>query len=122
LLENELAVLISGRLELSEDSPTTIVVDQVQHLDAILKNREVVILRLPSSDDPAQLFDTVLHVVNSHPGNCDIALEYLIDNNTLVRVKVNPALRVDRSVSLMSACKQLGCILRTESSGVSCVR
>ena len=122
LLENELAVLISGRLELSEDSPTTIVVDQVQHLDAILKNREIVILRLPSSEDPAGLFDMVLHVVNSHPGNCDIALEYVIDNNTLVRVKVNPALRVDRSVSLLSACKELGCVLRTESSGFGYVR
>ena len=87
LLQNELAVLISGRLELSEDSPTTIVVDQVQHLDVILKNREVIILRLPSSDDPGGLFDMVLHVVNSRPGNCDIALEYLIDNNTLVRRK-----------------------------------
>src|SRR6266496_5245958 len=111
-LRNELPVFISGRLELGEDNAPTVIVDQVQHLDDILRNGELVVLRLPSSDDPEGLFDMVLHVVNSHPGNCDVALECLIDTGTLVRVKVNSALRVDRSGSLESACKQLGCTLR----------
>ncbi len=122
LLQNELAVLITGRLELSEDNAPTVIVDQVQHLDDILRNGELVVLRLPSSDDPEGLFDMVLHVMNSHPGNCDVALECLIDTGTLVRVKVNSALRVDRSGSLESACKQLGCTLRIESSGHNYVR
>ncbi len=122
LLQNELAVLITGRLELSEDNPATVIVDQVQNLDDLLRNRELVVLRLPSSDDPEGLFDMVLHVVNTHPGNCDIALECLIDSGTLVRVKVNSALRVDRSGSLESACKQLGCTLRIESTGYNHVR
>jgi len=122
LLQNELAVLITGRLELSEDNPPTVIVDQVQNLDDILRNRELVVLRLPSSDDPEGLFDMVLHVMNTHPGNCDIALECLIDTGTLVRVKVSSALRVERSSSLESACKQLGCTLRIESTGYNYVR
>ncbi len=39
LLQNELPVLVTGRLELSEDNPATVIVDQVQSLDDILKNQ-----------------------------------------------------------------------------------
>ncbi len=38
----------------------------------------------------------------------------MIDAGTLVRVKVNSALRVDRSAKLESALKQLGCTFRIE--------
>ena len=34
LLQNDLPVVIIGRLELSEDNPPTIIVDQVQSIDA----------------------------------------------------------------------------------------
>ncbi len=114
LLKNEASVLITGRLELSEDNPPSIIADQVQALDEILKNRELVVLRLPESSHPAELFDAILHVINLHPGNCDVALETMIDASTVVRVKTNSALRVDRSSKLESALGQLGCVLKIE--------
>jgi DNA polymerase-3 subunit alpha len=116
LMQNELPALITGRLELSEDNPPTIIVDQVQSLDEILKNREVVVLRVPATEDPAGFFDEILHLLNTNPGSCDVALEVVIDGDTLVRVKTNAALRVDRNAKLHAALEQVGCSIRIEKA------
>jgi DNA polymerase-3 subunit alpha len=115
MLENESPVLVTGRLELSEDNPPSVIADQVQSLDDILKNRELIVFQVPATDDQEGLFDSILHLINTHPGSCDITLETVIDTHTLVRVKVNPALRVTRSAKLESALKQLGCTVRIET-------
>ena len=114
LVQNEAAVLISGRLELSEENPPNIIVDQVQSLDDIQKNRELIVLHLPSSGETETLFDNVLHLINTNPGNCDVALETQLDAGTVVRVKVNSTLRVDHSVKLETALKELGCVVKIE--------
>jgi DNA polymerase-3 subunit alpha len=44
LVKNELPVLISGRLELGEDNPPSIIVDQLQALDDMVKAKELVVL------------------------------------------------------------------------------
>ncbi|MEP6920824.1 MAG: DNA polymerase III subunit alpha [bacterium] len=116
LVQNELPVLISGRLELSEDNPPNIIVDLVQNLDDIQRNKELIVLRLPDSDQPGGLFDKVLDLINTHRGNCDVAVETLLDTRTVVRVKVNSALRVEHSPKLESALKELGCIIKIERS------
>jgi DNA polymerase-3 subunit alpha len=115
VLLNESPVLVTGRLELSEDNPPSVIVDQVQSLDDILKNRELVVFQVPATDDQEGLFDSILHLINTNPGGCDVTLETIIDADTLVRVKVNSALRVTRSAKLESALKQLGCTVRIET-------
>src|SRR5258705_1344436 len=89
LVKNELPVLISGRLGLSEDNPPSIIVDQVQSLDELVKAKELVVLRVPPApSDPAELFDSILHLINTNAGNCDVMLETAIDKDVVVRVKV----------------------------------
>ena len=119
VVQNEMASLISGRLELSEDNPPNIIVDQVQSLDEILKNRELVVLRMPPTEDPEGFFDSILHLLNTHPGNCDVALEVMIDAETVVRVKTPAALRVDRNSGLNSALEQVGCSIRVEKASTA---
>ena len=114
MVQNELPVLISGRLELSEDNPPNVIVDQVQSLDDMQRNRELMILHLPASTESEALFDSVLHLMNTNPGNCDVALETNVENGTVVRVKVNSTLRVDHSAKLEAALKELGCAVTIE--------
>jgi DNA polymerase III subunit alpha len=114
LLKNESPVLVTGRLELTEDNPPSIIVEHVQSLDEILKAKELVILRVPQAEDPAQLFDNILHLINTHAGNCDVVLETSVDVNLIVRVKVNSSLRVERSEKLETALQKVGCKLRVE--------
>jgi DNA polymerase-3 subunit alpha len=114
VVRNDLPALVSGRLEISEDSPPSIIVDQVQSLDEMLKAKELMILRLPNPDDPAQVFDGILHLINTHPGTCDIALEASLEDGLLVRIRVNSSLRLERSEKLETALKQMGCGLKVE--------
>jgi len=115
-LQNEMPVVITGRLELSEDSPPTIIVDQVQTMEAVSRTSEFVVLRTPVQTDYAELFDSILNVLSAHPGDCDVAIEAIVEGNTLVRIKTNPALRVKRSTQLDQALTELGCQLTIEKA------
>ena len=114
LVSNELPVLISGRLELSDDNPPSIIVDQVQALDEMIKAKELVVLRVPKADDPEELFDHLLHVINTYSGNCDVMLETSIESDLVVRVKVSSTLRVERSAKFETAVRDIGCALKIE--------
>jgi hypothetical protein len=114
LLKNDLAVLITGRLEVGEDNPPSVIVDQLQCLDDIARAKELVVLRVPRTDDPAQLFDNILHLINTHSGNCDVVMETPVDVNLIVRVKVNSSLRIERSEKLELALREAGCVIRIE--------
>ena len=116
LLKNELPVLLTGRLELSEDNPPSIIADQVQSLDDIERAKELIVLRVPPADDADELFDSILHVINTHSGGCEVVLETSVDANLLVRVKVNSTLRVERSERLETAFRKVGCGLKVEKA------
>jgi len=55
-------------------------------------------------------------LLSANPGDCDVTLEALTDNGTLVRVKANNALRVKRSNELEEALKKLGCRVSVETA------
>jgi DNA polymerase-3 subunit alpha len=114
VVRNEAAVLITGRLELSEENPPNIIADQVQSLDDLQKNQELVVLQLPASEQTEPLFDSVLHLISSNPGNCDVAVETQLDAGILVRVKVNSSLRVQHSAKFEAELKELGCRVKVE--------
>ncbi len=114
ILKNELPALITGRLELSEDNPPSIIADQVQSLDEIVKAKELIVLRVPSVDDADELFDNILHVINTHSGGCEVIMETAVESNLLVRVKISSTLRVERSQRLEDALRKVGCGLKVE--------
>jgi len=116
LLANEAPTVIVGRLELSEDNPPTIIVDQVQTMEAASRTNEFVVLRVPHSEDFGSLFDSILSVLSAHPGDSDVALEAMLENAVVVRVKANPALRIKRTNELEQSLKNLGCVINIEKS------
>jgi DNA polymerase-3 subunit alpha len=120
LMQTELPVIVMGRLELSEDNPPTIIVEQLQSIDETARNNQFLVLRTPKHEDPALLCDSILSVLSSNPGDCEVALEALIDGDTAVRIKPNNALRVRRSAELEQSLKKLGCKISFETlaSGV----
>jgi DNA polymerase-3 subunit alpha len=111
VLVAEAAALITGRLELSDDMPPSIIVDQVQLLDGVaaLKTKSLLI-RLPNGNDQT-LCDGVLDVLNRHPGVYEVLLEKTIEPNLRVRVRANSAVRVQHDQTLVSELKQLGCVV-----------
>jgi hypothetical protein len=113
-MQNELPVIVMGRLELSEDNPPTIIVDQVQSIDATVRGNEFLVLRAPQHEDFPTLCDSILSLLSANPGDCEIAFEALIADGTIVRIKPNEALRVKRSGELEQALKDLGCGVSVE--------
>jgi DNA polymerase III subunit alpha len=116
ILQNDLPAVVTGRLELSEDNPATIIADQVQSIEAISKSNEFLVLRAPHHDDFPALFDSILTVLSSHPGDCDVAVEAVVATGTLVRVMANSALRVRRDDKLEHDLRKLGCRVTFEKS------
>ncbi|HEX5876247.1 MAG TPA: DNA polymerase III subunit alpha [Pyrinomonadaceae bacterium] len=116
LMQNELPVIVMGRLELSEDNPPTIIVDQMQTFDAAARVNEYLVLRTPKHDDFSTLCDSILTLLSSNPGDCEVAVEALIEDGTIVRIKPNNTLRVKRSGELEESLKGLGCRISIESS------
>ncbi len=115
LLQNELPAIIVGRLELSEDNPPTIIVDQVQSMDASARQSEFMVLRPPQQEeDLSTLYDSILSVLSTNPGDTDVAIETKTDNGLVVRIQANNALRVKRSNELEEALKKIGCAISFE--------
>ena len=110
LLQAELPALVTGRLELADDNPPQVIVDQLQRLDGILGNKtNSVVIRIPPTEPNEVLFDGILDVLHKYPGADEVVLEMLVEPDVLVRVHANTALRVRHSAALVSDLKQLGC-------------
>jgi len=116
VLTNDTPSVIIGRLELSEDNPPTIIVDQVQTIEAASRTNEFVVLRVPNCDDFGSLFDSILCVLSAHPGDSDVAVEATLEDSLVVRVKANPALRIKRNNELEQSLRNLGCIINIEKA------
>ena len=116
LLQNELPVVITGRLELSEDNPPTVIIDNVQGLDELWNRDELMVVCLPATSDCAAFLDSVLHLINTFPGSSELMLEARLDDGVVVRVKPNATIRVQRSAELNSALSQLGCVVSFEKT------
>ena len=109
-------MIVIDKLELSEDNPPTIIVDQIQSIDAAARSNEFLVLRAPQHDDFSTLCDSILTLLSTNPGDCEVALEALIEEKTVVRIKPNGALRVRRSSELEQALKALGCSVTFETA------
>ena len=114
LLQDELPAVIMGRLELSEDNPPTIIVDQVQSMDASARQNEFMVLRPPREEDLSTLYDSILSLLSTNPGDTEVAIETKTDNGLVVRIQANNALRVKRSNELEEALKKIGCAISFE--------
>jgi DNA polymerase-3 subunit alpha len=114
LLQAELPALVTGRLELTDDNPPSVIVDQVQRLDGMLANKTgSVLIRLPLTEQKEILLEGILDVLHKHPGADEVVLEMILEPDVQVRVRANAALRVQHSRALVSELKRLGCLAET---------
>jgi len=109
VLQNELPAIIIGRLELSEDNPPTIIVDQVRSIEASEQQNEFMVLRTPQEEDISTLYDSILSVLSTNPGDTDVRIETQTGDGLVVRIQANTQLRVKRSSELEEALKKIGC-------------
>jgi hypothetical protein len=83
-------------------------------MEAVAEGGEFLVLRTPRGDDSSAVLDSILGILSLHPGDCEVALEAQIDDETIVRIKANTALRVKRSPILDEELRKIGCIVLAE--------
>jgi len=109
MVTDEATVLVSGRAEISDEGTITIIADRLTELTrAIQQKARELVIRFPSSADSTQLYDAVRGLLEQSKGDCDVFLEVLSEG-MLVRMRAHPTLKVQGSVEIESALRNLGC-------------
>jgi DNA polymerase III alpha subunit len=105
----EAVVLVTGRVESSDEGTVTLMVEKVGELDgAIQQKAKEIIVRLPTATDLAKTCDDVKQVLEGSRGECEVFVE-VISNGALVRMRAHPSLKVQGSTQLEAALRNLGC-------------
>ncbi len=115
VVSNDAPALLSGRVEIGEDSHPTVIVDKVTPLETVQHEARTGIVKLPANGDFARLCPEVMRVIDQHQGDFHLMLELELEDEVRVRVRPRQSLRVERSQELEAALTDLGC--RIEWSG-----
>jgi DNA polymerase-3 subunit alpha len=110
----EAVVLVTGRLENTDEGATSVIVDKVSELDGAIqqKARELTI-RLPKADELPSVCESVKSILEASRGECEVFIELLCEE-ACVRMRAHPSLRVQGSTQLEQALRQLGCEVHWE--------
>ena len=111
LLQTDLAVLVCGRLEMSDDAAgATIIAEEVSRLDDILQRKaRALMVRLPPGGESKPLLDDLFSLLDKHRGDCEVLIEMYLEGNVIVRARPHNALRVRGSLDLEGALRRQGC-------------
>jgi DNA polymerase-3 subunit alpha len=110
LIKDSAAVLITGRLEFSDDNNFTVIADSVICLDEVLQSRasSLIISLAPSSQNEDRL-NNVWEILGKYKGECEVYIETSTDYGVKVRLRTHPTMRVAGCLILESDLIRLGC-------------
>jgi DNA polymerase-3 subunit alpha len=109
-LTTELAVLVSGTIEIADDGGVTLVMDDLSPLDNIRQRKaSAMIVSLPEHAESEPLLKQLFDLFDEHKGDCDVLLDMFIEGGVLVRVRPHASLRVRGSHVLEEAIRTIGC-------------
>ena len=109
-ISDDQVVLVSGRLEVSEEGMASLIADGVERLDEALQRRaRSIVVRLPERAGVEQTLDSVFNLFNEHKGDCEVLIEMRLSDGLLVRARPHVALRVGGSLALESSLIKAGC-------------
>ncbi len=110
IIQSDTAVLVSGKLEITDDGHSTLIAEEVARLDDVLQRKsKAVLLRLPAQPQPNALLEGLFGLMDKHKGDCEVLIEFALEGNVLVRARPHGAMRVQGSLELENAFRQHGC-------------
>jgi DNA polymerase-3 subunit alpha len=110
-LSNDTAILLTGKLETTDDGNSSIIVDEVALLDEVLQRKaRGVIVRVPAlGADSKNTLGDLFGLLDKHRGDCEVFVEMTLEDGVMVRVRPHGALRVRGSRDLEAALRAHGC-------------
>jgi DNA polymerase-3 subunit alpha len=108
----EAVVLVTGRVENTDDGATTVILDKVSELDqAIQQKATEVTIQLPIANELPKVCESVKAILEGARGECEVYVEVICADKR-VRMRAHPSLKIQGSVQLESALRELGCEVR----------
>jgi DNA polymerase-3 subunit alpha len=109
LLADDNAVLISGKLDLGDEGAGSIIADEVEKLEDVWQRRaRAVLLRTAVDKTPEVMLDELFKVLDRFRGDCEVIIEMYLEGGVLVRTRAHGALRVEGSLQMEAAVRELG--------------
>ncbi len=108
-LVDEATIVVNGRAEITDEGAVSLIVEKVTELtQAVQQKATELIIRLPPGEDNAAKCEEVKQALERAPGDCEVFIEANTSDST-VRIRAHPSLKVQGSVELESALRNLGC-------------
>jgi DNA polymerase-3 subunit alpha len=115
IVTEEATILVNGRAEISDEGAITLIAEKVTELtQAIQQKARELIIRLPLAQDGANHCEEVKKLLERSPGDCDVLIEMMTEDLT-IRIRAHPSLKVQGSMEIESALRNLGCDIIWES-------
>ena len=109
-VQADASVLMTGRLEITDDGQVSLIADEVARLDDLLQRKaRSVTIRLPSTPDPKPMLERLFQLLDGNRGDCEVLIEMRLDDGVLVRARPHGALRIKGSVELETSLQGYGC-------------
>jgi DNA polymerase-3 subunit alpha len=104
LIQNDAAILVKGRLELSDEGAVTIVATEVQQLEsARARLARRVVLIMPETTISEERLENLNEVFNRLQGEVPVLFEVLTAEGNCIYIRPNQFLRVSSSQHLTEA-------------------
>jgi DNA polymerase III subunit alpha len=114
VIADEATVLVNGRAEISDEGTVTVFAETVMELaQAVQRKARELVIRLPFAADYTQLCEAIKTLLEETRGECDVFVE-MISDETLVRMRAHPSLKVQGGREIEAGLRQLGCEVRWE--------
>lgn len=108
LIQNDEAVLVKGRLELSDDSDASIITQELLLLEsAKAKAAKALVIMINDSASDAGKLKQLNDVISSNLGGTQIYLDVVVENDRVVRLRPNQFFRVSASPSLTAEIERI---------------
>lgn len=109
-LKNDAPVLVSCKVEMTEDGALTLLAEEVARLDGVRQQKSRgVVVRVPTGVGLDEILETLFETLDQSRGDCEIFLDFLLDDGLMVRVRPHTTLRVQGSLELETILLKYGC-------------
>ncbi|HEY3026832.1 MAG TPA: DNA polymerase III subunit alpha [Pyrinomonadaceae bacterium] len=118
-VKDDCAIVVSGRLEISEENQATIIADKVIPLDGALQRKaRQVVITFPAAGNLDELCQKVFTILDENKGDCDVLMECYPEKDVLVRVRTHSTIRVEGTSELEGSLLSLGCQVKWKNAAL----
>ena len=111
-LQDDVPVLVTGKVEASDEGIVTLISEEVSRLEDILQRKSRgLLIQVPVNLTDDGLLETVFGLLDKHRGDCEVMLDMVLRDGVLVRMRPHGALRVRGSLELEGALRRYGCLV-----------